>query len=686
MGGLKSWREEVAAFFELFAISGIAFAQPALNLLGNNASVFVSERATTTDIVVLIGLILLVPPLIAYVIEFVIGLISARARPYAHGVLAAIFFGIFFEETMKQASSMRGALLVILGVLAGLIGLFMIVRYMAVRRWMRVLAIAPIIFVITFVGFTPVSSIMFGSQPKGLAGAAIKKPTRVVMILMDEFPLESLLDGHGHVDAQLFPNFAQLAKTTTWYRNDTSVAPFTEWAVPAIDSAQYPHDPAAIPTSTDYPNTIFRLLGGAYRMHVHESITELCPTSICADHSNDGSAARVGRLARVTGNLWRGFASINSTPPVSFAPPPDVPPQLSSAEQWLRELAPSNAPTFDYLHVLLPHQPFRYLPTFQDVGFNPKDAFTATNLILWHDDWTARIAHERHLLQLQAGDRLLGQIIAKLKAIGAWDNSIVVVTADHGIAFQAREPARSVAASDADQILWTPLFIKVPHQSTGRIDDRPAQSVDVVPTIADLIGVKIPWHVDGVSLLGPPRKEFVRHFYQWRLRAFQPAGLKVAPGNSYMGFDPRVYFPKVLKARAAPPGPDVSLRPYLIGPYASLLGRSPAQYISSNAPGPSQVVLNRKNETGIAPQGPDASWAWVEGYALKSPEEQAMAFTVNGKIAGFGEVHKLDGSPNGYYWALLAPQFFKPGTNAVGAYAVSGPPAHPHLKQVPPAN
>ncbi len=599
MGGIRTWREECAAFLELFAISGIAIAQPALDLLGKNASVFVSERAQTPDILVLVALILFVPPAAAYVIELAVALLYAKARPIAHGVLAAVFFGVFVEETMKQASSVRGMRLAALGVVAGIVAVVLVARYMSVRRWMRVLAVAPIIFVVTFLAFTPVSSIVFGSQPKGLAGAAVTKPKRVVMIAMDEFPLESLLDGTGHVDASLFPNFAALAQTTTWYRNDTSVAPFTEWAVPALDTGQYPSQPNAVPTSTDYKDTVFRLLGGAYRMHVHESITELCPTSICNEKtSSGGTASRVGKLVKVTSNLWRGFASVHNAPPVSFAPLLDNPPQFTSAEQWLRTLTPSTKPTFDYLHVLLPHQPWRYLPTLQDTGYNPQDPFTITNLISWIDTWSADVGKEKHVLQLEAGDRLLGQIIAKLKAIGAWDNSVVVVTADHGIAFEAHQPARSVVASTADQILWTPLFVKTPQQTTGRIDDRPAQSVDVVPTIADLIGLKIPWHVDGVSLEGPPRKEFVRHFYQWRLPHFQPKDLKVAPGNTYMGFDPRVYFPEVLKARAAPPGDDPALRPYQIGPYASLLGKHPDAYLDAERAGAGQVPPREHQEAG----------------------------------------------------------------------------------------
>jgi hypothetical protein len=46
------------------------------------------------------------------------------------------------------------------------------------------------------------------------------------------------------------------------------------------------------------------------------------------------------------------------------------------------------------------------------------------------------------------------------------------------------------------------LFVKLPHQQTGRVDDGFAQTIDVVPTIAKVLGARIPWHVDGKPLVG----------------------------------------------------------------------------------------------------------------------------------------------------------------------------------------
>jgi arylsulfatase A-like enzyme len=58
-----------------------------------------------------------------------------------------------------------------------------------------------------------------------------------------------------------------------------------------------------------------------------------------------------------------------------------------------------------------------------------------------------------------------------------------------------------------DQILWTPLFIKLPHQQVGEVIDNPARSVDIVPTIDAVLNVKPPWKMDGHSLLGPARSD-----------------------------------------------------------------------------------------------------------------------------------------------------------------------------------
>ncbi len=52
----------------------------------------------------------------------------------------------------------------------------------------------------------------------------------------------------------------------------------------------------------------------------------------------------------------------------------------------------------------------------------------------------------------------------------------------------------------SQDIADTPLLIKRPFQHTGRISDRHVRTMDILPTIADVLGIRMPWRVDGVSI------------------------------------------------------------------------------------------------------------------------------------------------------------------------------------------
>ena len=111
---------------------------------------------------------------------------------------------------------------------------------------------------------------------------------------------------------------------------------------------------------------------------------------------------------------------------------------------------------------------------------------------------------QRFLLQLQYTDKLLGGLLDKLRAEGLYDDSLIVVAADHGVSFRAGDQRRDATETNAADILSVPLFVKLPGQREGEVDEAAARTVDVVPTIADAIGAEIPWEVDGESLLGEP--------------------------------------------------------------------------------------------------------------------------------------------------------------------------------------
>ena len=74
------------------------------------------------------------------------------------------------------------------------------------------------------------------------------------------------------------------------------------------------------------------------------------------------------------------------------------------------------------------------------------------------------------------------------------------MTADHGLAFKPGLSRRTINRRTFGEIAGVPLFIKAPGQRAGRIVDAPARTIDILPTVADQLGVAMPWEVEGRSL------------------------------------------------------------------------------------------------------------------------------------------------------------------------------------------
>ena len=121
------------------------------------------------------------------------------------------------------------------------------------------------------------------------------------------------------------------------------------------------------------------------------------------------------------------------------------------------------------------------------------------------DPTVAEVGYQRHLLQVQFLDTLVAQLLQRLRSEGLFDRALVVVTVDHGVSFRGGSDRRAVKRSNFADIASVPLFVKLPGQQTGRTDNRLARTIDILPTVADALRVRLPWPVDGRSLLRPAR-------------------------------------------------------------------------------------------------------------------------------------------------------------------------------------
>ncbi|MEV0156469.1 sulfatase-like hydrolase/transferase [Micromonospora sp. NPDC050686] len=524
------WRLELRRALEVAALVGLVVTQPMLDVLGRSPDFFLFHRARQRDVLLLVALIAVLPTLPVALLGAVSRLAGRAVRAAVHTGLVGLLIAALAVQVGRHVTPLRGVPLLLVAALAGAAGAAAHRRWRAPARVLRLAAVGPPVFVLLFLFASPASAVVLPRGEGGAAGqAGPGAHPPIVMIVLDEFPLQSLLGPDGKVDAGRYPHFAELAGGATWYRNATGVSGWTPYALPAMLTGRYPTKGVA-PHYSQYPDNLFTVLGGLYDVRAEESITRLCPPSRCEQPSTPEQG--LGVLVRESGKLLRQVtAPVDSRidPEESYRektaaeagldaaePVPDDPKfrfdslddnQPARFTSFLAGLRPTARPTLHFLHLLMPHAPWAFLPSgarYDAPEDLPNDGAG------WVD-----LARARHLAQLGYTDRLIGETLRTLRASGLYDKALVVVTADHGVSFRQDWQGRGMGAIEhaADQVAWVPMFVKEPGQRTGRVDDRNWQHVDLLPTVADYAHVRIPWRVEGRSARQAPRDPADKRFY-----------------------------------------------------------------------------------------------------------------------------------------------------------------------------
>ena len=108
-------------------------------------------------------------------------------------------------------------------------------------------------------------------------------------------------------------------------------------------------------------------------------------------------------------------------------------------------------------------------------------------------------------------DREIGDILGMLRKSGIYDDAIVAITSDHGEAFF--EHSVDSHNTTYDECIRVPMILRLPGMAgAGRTIDATFPSVNLEPTLLDLVGVALPGPVEGISvrpwlLRGEPAEE-----------------------------------------------------------------------------------------------------------------------------------------------------------------------------------
>jgi len=536
-------------------------AQPLFDLVARNPTFLVAHRLSGIDVLWYALALLLVPPAVLLIVETLVAVVHPSALRPTHAALTGLLVSLAVTPPLARALS--------LGPVPWTVAFVAIAAGAAVLRWgqpvvasvLRFASLATPVFLVLFLTSTGVRDLLSPSDAGAVADPSSSEVS-VVWLILDELPLGTLVDEDGGLDRERFQGFARLADVSTWYPQAVASSPRTNVSVLSSLTGQHPSNNSVLPVGSQHPVNAFSLFGAGHEMQVREAITQLCPPSLCPEPEtsvNDEVLwsdtwtiyvrsvtpdSVADGLVPETDDRWAGFGDSGLEDGVESEQPEQEQAQQEQAEQGreapvdpaaganevedMDELfervdeltaldqrllmdalvdgvGSAQGPTFTFVHALLPHIPYRYLPG--GLAYDRGRSYGSIDGIRWVDDQVA-LDHmmQRMLLQIQYADEQVGRLVDQLEASGHLDDTVVIVTSDHGVSMTPGSRRREYQADTVDDMLTIPLFVHYPGQLQGEVDPRSAQPVDILPTLVEVAGVDVPptHHFDGDSLLGPP--------------------------------------------------------------------------------------------------------------------------------------------------------------------------------------
>jgi len=667
----------------LTVLSAFALAQPLFDILGQNPEFFAVRGSTGTQIVLFALAVLLAVPAVLIGVELAVSIVSRAVAKWLHLAFVCCLTAVIALHISTKTDSLAGETAIVAAVLLGVGGTLLYWRVSAIRTFLTFLVPAPFVFLALFLLNSPVSKLVFLESAEAKT-VAVQSRTPVVMLVFDELPTATLMGRDGEVDARRFPNFAALARNSAWFRNATTVYSHTAGAVPALLSGKLPQ-PGLLPIFTDHPQNLFTFLGGSYDLKVIE-VLRLCPPSLChkakTESFDPNGSDETGSLASDVGivylhlllpdpyvsrlppisNTWGNFGGRelagDERAPSGGTPRETVPPCSPTICDFASLIEAGRKPTLYFLHVSLPHVSWRFLPSGKRYDGNVQ-AIPGEGRGGWTtDSWLTTQAEQRYLLQLGYSDRALGLILRRLRATGLYDRSLVVVTADHGESFLPGSTRRNVEQANLPDIAFVPLFVKLPGQSKGRIDDSFARTVDIVPTIAHALRTRLPWRADGRSLLGGKLAT------EGTVIVGSPKGHSVQAPLSAL----RAQRARELAQQHAVFGTGPIDGVYRIGPHRELLGKSVGR-LDMRPSRRTSVELTGRELLQVVDLSTDVLPSYLTGNVTGTHSTQLdLAIAVNGTIRAVTRTYSELGSTK--FAALVPEDSLRAGANDVRIFAV----------------
>ena len=384
----------------------------------------------------------------------------------------------------------------------------LVARARAGRLLLQYLAAANVLFLAGFLFASPTSDLISHEATRPARSGYVSVPVPpgpVVVIVFDELPLPTLMRSDGTINAERYPAFARLAESATWYRNASSPHNRTERA----RARHVTGDVAARPAHADRPSLPAQPPRRSSARRCPSSATSRSPTcarpDACTPRKGQPLSQALEDSLVVYGHRCCPSSSVRDLPPIddawgsfgdtvgSVAPAPAAAASGSSAdpsagdplERWhgsrrrrarardpgrppgragaghrrrpRAPLRPRRAPPRAVVRHAVGHPPDA---AHAGVGGGPDQPGYA---------WSGLIRYQRHSLQTGAGRRRArARCSTTWRSSAFWEDTTLVVVADHGTSTIQPDVGRDVTDANAEEVLRVPFFVKAAGQVEGR--------------------------------------------------------------------------------------------------------------------------------------------------------------------------------------------------------------------------
>mgnify|MGYP001144185556 CR=1 FL=1 len=367
-----------------------------------------------------------------------------------------------------------------------------------------------LLFLVVFVGFNrwfisrhDLDPLMNPTRPfKKHTSLRTERPN-VMIIVLDTLRAKSL-HSYGHEKVNM-PHLDQFFKEGTLFKNTISTASHTAPSHLAMISGNFvDSEVMSVPvekTLTELLNEEGYLSLGVFANELVTSKNFIRGFDIYVDHITSPLLYQFFLTYKMA---YRLFLNKIMNPQLLFYF------ENSRAENVNKVLFPllekyRNENLFIFVNYIDPHDPYFPLePKEEDSPYSLENGFIRylpywKNPDLDKDQWDN--INDLYLQELQYLDKYLGDLFEKMKRLDIWDKTIVIITSDHGELLGEKGLLTHAIALHEEEIR-IPLAIRYPQEiPEGLHIKQQVQTLDIAPTVCELLKIESPQNTHGKSLL-----------------------------------------------------------------------------------------------------------------------------------------------------------------------------------------